>query len=62
MLLEGTEKCQKKHSARCKKPIDKEKEDFVVITKGTAIVPELLTHVSCEQNRPRTGGRIKPHW
>jgi hypothetical protein len=40
----------------CVKPIDKTKDECVLIRKSTQVSPEALAHIACQQNRPKENG------
>jgi hypothetical protein len=37
----------------CVKPIDKTKDEYVLIRKSTQVSTEALAHIACQQNRPK---------
>jgi len=49
----------------CRERIDKEQQPYVVISKGTATVPEKVAHAECFKNSRQKSsqpGRVTPHW
>jgi 5,10-methylenetetrahydrofolate reductase len=35
----------------CDKPLDKAKDEYVLVRKATQVNPEALAHVTCQQSR-----------
>lgn len=40
----------------CDKPIDKTKDEYVLVRKATQAAPEALAHVTCQQTRRKEKG------
>jgi hypothetical protein len=40
----------------CDKPLDKTKDEYVLIRKATHVTPEALAHVTCQQTRRKENG------
>jgi hypothetical protein len=40
----------------CDKPLDKAKDEYVLVRKATPVTPEALAHVTCQQSRPKENG------